>query len=169
MTTPRATNGARHDLVVLGIGNPILSDDGAGIRALAAIAARPRLPPGVRLIDGGTELNLLDEVAGCDALMVLDAANVGEPPGQVVRLDLHDGLRQAGPRTVHEVGLSTLLQDLLLLGEFPDRAVLFGIQPASVAPGTTLSPPVARGLDVLVRAALEELDQWATPWTEDER
>ncbi len=157
-----SVKGGIRDLVVLGIGNPILSDDGAGIHALVEIGRSEALPPGVRMVDGGTAgPQLLASVAGCDGLMVLDAVDVGGRPGDVVRLDLRGGLAGAMPRTVHDLGLETLLQDLRLLDEFPERTVLFGIQPASVELGTKLSPPVARGLGTLVSAALDELGQWA--------
>ena len=149
---------------MLGLGNSLLSDDGAGIHALATLERSGKLPPGVRLIDGGTAgPDLLPPVAGCDSLLVLDAVDVGGQPGDVVRLDLEGGAGRAGPRTIHEVGLETLLQDLALLGEFPRRAVLFGIQPASLSPGTGLSRPVGRGLETLVAAALDELWRWAQP------
>lgn len=165
MTTAEPGNGrvkdGTRDLVVLGIGNPLLSDDGAGIHALGAIGRAGTLPPGVRLVDGGTVgLQLLASVAGCDGLMVLDAVNVGGEPGEVVRLDLADGLGAMKPRTAHDLGLGTLLEDLRLLGQYPGRAVLFGIQAAKVEIGTRLSTAVARELPKLVRAALEELDLW---------
>jgi hydrogenase maturation protease len=118
----------------------------------------------VRLVDGGTAgPQLLPIVAGCDGLMVLDAVEIGGQPGDVVRVDLESGSGGLAPRTVHDLGLETLLQDLRLLGEFPKRAILFGIQPASIALGTGLSPPVAQGLARLVGAALDELARWAQP------
>lgn len=160
---PAARQGdERARFVVLGVGNPILSDDGAGILALEAVGRARRLPAGVRLVDAGTAgPGVLGAVAGCDGLLVLDAVDVGGPPGEVVRLDLADGTGWAAPRNAHELGLETLLQDLRLLGEFPRRAVLLGVQPATVAIGTGLSPPVAEALDRLVDAALDELSQWA--------
>ena len=158
---PKAGGADRGGIVVLGLGNSLLSDDGAGIHALCLLERTGELPPGVRLIDGGTVgPDLLPPVAGCDALLVLDAVDVGGQPGDVARLDLEGGAGRPGPRTIHEVGLETLLQDLALLGEFPRRAVLFGIQPASLSPGTGLSPPVERGLETLVGAALGELRRW---------
>ena len=150
--------------VVLGLGNSLMSDDGAGIHALALLERSSELPTGVRLVDGGTVgPDLLPPVAGCEALLVLDAVDFGGRPGDVVRLDLEGGAGRAGPRTIHEVGLETLLQDLALIREFPRRSVLFGIQPASLSPGTGLSPPVERGLEALAAAALEELRRWAQP------
>lgn len=161
-----ATGGTRRrdpDFVVLALGNAIRSDDGAGVHALEAMRQTARLPSGVRLVDGGTAAaGLLPQVAGCDGLMILDAVDAGGRPGDVVRLDLVAGVG-GGPQspTAHELGLRELLGDLRLLGAFPGHAVLFGIQPASLAPGTRLSPPVARALGTLVGAALGELAEWA--------
>lgn len=152
-------NGGR--FVVLGLGNAILSDDGAGIHALGKLRSSG-VPRGVALVDGGTAgAGLLDAVAGCEGLLVLDAVDVGGEPGDVVRINLEGGVGRPGPRTVHELGLETLLQDLRLLETFPSRAVLFGIQPEALGPGTGLSPPVAGSLDTMVAAALDELREWA--------
>lgn len=186
MTGPAGTKPENRVVVVLGMGNALLSDDGVGIHALAAIRASGRLPKAARLVDGGTAgPSLLQAVAGCDGLLVLDAADVGGEPGEVVRLDLHAGLRGSGPamRTVHDEALATLLGDLVILGEFPERAVLLGVQPASVTVGTTLSPSVARAVETVVEAALDELHRWmgssgegmgtgnanVESWTEDDR
>lgn len=178
----------RPDVVVLGLGNPLLSDDGLGIEALAALGRSPRLPGGVRLVDGGTAgAALLHALAGCDGLVVLDAVEAGRLPGEVVRVDLRRGLNartegDTAALTLHAAALATVLGDLILLRQMPDRAVLFGVQPARVSPGTSLSSAAARGVGVMVEAALDELGGWMASgecrgtgnanvkaWTEDDR
>jgi hydrogenase maturation protease len=162
MTDGRDDRAVAPSIVVLAMGNALLSDDGAGVKALGALAESAELPPGTRLVDGGTAgPTLLDTLAGCDRLLVLDAVEAGGEPGDVVRLDLRAGLNGGSAGTVHELGLTGLLADLVLLGHFPERAVLLGIQPGTVEVGTSLSPAVERGVRVAVQAALEELRQWA--------
>lgn len=163
----RADARPRPDFVVLGIGNPLLSDDGAGLLAMEAVRASPELPEGVRCLDGGTAgPGLLGDVAGCDGLLVLDAVDSGGQAGDVIRLDLRSGVGRPRPRTVHDLGLETLLQDLRLLGQFPERAVLIGLQPALLAVGIGLSPPVSRAVGVLAASALKELASWREASTE---
>lgn len=150
------------DLVVLGIGNPILGDDGAGIHALQRLERQASLPARTRLVDGGTAgPDLLEAVRGCSRLLVLDAVDVGGTPGDVIRLELDSPLAVGRPFTVHELGLATLLDDLRLLGELPASPILLGIQPGKIALGTALSPEVERGLEILIREVFGELRRWA--------
>lgn len=148
-------------VIVLGIGNPLLSDDGLGIHALRYLKADTRVPSGTRLLDGGTfGPELLAQVYGCRRLLLLDAIEVGSTPGTIVRVAL-DGICTAARKTsVHEFGINELLDDLRLLGEEPEQALILGIQPASVAIGTMLSREVLTALPALIDAALSQLMDW---------
>ncbi len=168
--TPRVWNAeapsiARENLstgvVVLGIGNPLLSDDGLGIHALEVLRSDVRLPLATRLLDGGTfGPELLSQVGGCRRLLLLDAVDVGSAPGTIVRVDLDGTLAVARKTSVHEFGINELLDDLRLLGEQPEHVLILGIQPASVAIGTSLSQDVLTAVPALLDAAVEQLMQW---------
>ena len=148
-------------IVVLGLGNTILSDDGAGIRAVEALRRDPRTPPDVELIDGGTKgLELACFASDASKLLLLDAVDVGEAPGMVVRIRGADLLGLPAGKTVHELGLADLLATLHLVAEQPIEIVLLGVQPAATALGTALSPAVEAAIEVLVEEALAQLVRW---------
>ncbi|WP_119331438.1 HyaD/HybD family hydrogenase maturation endopeptidase [Geobacter sulfurreducens] len=149
-------------ILVLGIGNLIMSDDGAGVRAVELIRERHPLPAGVTLLDGGTlGLDLLPRLDGVDRLLVVDAIDTGAPAGTLVRLEGED--IPAALRTKvspHQMGLQDLLAVADLQGNLPGEMVLWGIQYCSVEPGTDLSAPVSRALPLLVDQVLAELAAW---------
>ncbi|HUY98962.1 MAG TPA: HyaD/HybD family hydrogenase maturation endopeptidase [Thermomicrobiaceae bacterium] len=158
------------NIVVLGLGNLILSDEGLGVRAAHRLLADPRLPAGVEVIDGGTlGLELLSMAAGARRMLVLDAVDVEGEPGAFFRFD-HDKLRDlARGSTAHQLGVADLLAALRMMGQEPDEVVLLGLQPESLHLGTELTPAVAASLDGLVDAAVSELRRWDPPSEERHR
>jgi hydrogenase maturation protease len=141
-------------IVVLGVGNVLLSDEGVGVRAVEELGRRYALPPWVTLIDGGTSaMELLDDLAGCDLLVIADCVRAGNPPGTLLRL--RDEEIPALFRTKlspHQVGLPDVLATLAVTGEAPAHTLLFGVEPASLATGIGLSPPVTAVFPALVEA-----------------
>ena len=147
--------------VVLGLGSLIQSDDAVGIFALRQLAEDP-CPGGAELIEGGTKgLDLLPFIQGANRLIILDAVDVGEVPGTIVRLAGGDLGRLPGKGSVHELAVADLLMALRMLGQEPEEVVLLGIQPARIALGTSLSATVEVALPALVGAARGELARWA--------
>lgn len=149
-------------IAVLAIGNLVRKDEGVGVHALRAII--DRLPKGVEAHDGGTlGLNLLPALREVDWLLVLDAVNVGREPGTFVVLQA-DEIPAISPRklSVHEAGFLDVLAMLDLLGERPDRLVIHGVQPQTIAWGDDLSPPVAAALPRMIDASLALLRGWAS-------
>lgn len=149
-------------VLVLGIGNELLGDDGVGVEA-----AR-RLPPapGVEVLDGGTAgLMLLPYLAGRRALLVLDALSPSfGAPGTVVSLTGDQVRRGHGARaTAHDVGLVDALAAAELTGSAPGRLALVGVVPESVTTRWGLSPLVAGRLDAVLAAARTVLAGWGVP------
>lgn len=142
-------------LVVLGIGNMLLGDDGVGVHVLRALLAEQDagLPPDTDLVDGGTGgLSLLQIVRDTSALVLVDAVDVGAEPGSVHVLtgdDLYAGLVRL---SVHQLGASDLLSAARLIGGLPAQVVLVGVQPASLEPDVRLSPAVQAALPAAVDA-----------------
>ena len=155
--------------VVLGVGNVLLRDDGVGVRVVEALrsaaAADPAsLPAGTRLVDGGTlGLDLLDELEGARSLLVVDAADLAQPPGMVCVLrDPELAVVAASTRHGVEGGVSGLLGMARLMGWLPSRVALVGIQTDDTSGGTELSGGVAAALPraiEAVRAELRRLDE----------
>lgn len=146
-------------IVVLGIGNILMTDEGIGPHAIAALEARYVFPPEVELIDGGTSgMELIRHLAGADHLIVVDAVRVHQPPATVVRLTGHQV--PAFFRTKlspHQVGLSDLLATLVVLGENPGSVTLIGVQPVSFDMSMDLSPEVAAQMDTVVAMVVDDL------------
>jgi hydrogenase maturation protease len=149
-------------ILVLGIGNLVMSDDGVGVRVVQRLAERYRFPAGVTLLDGGTlGLDLLPRLEGVTRLLVVDAVETGKAPGTVVRLFGDEiPLALETKLSPHQMGLKDLLTVATLQDFDPEEMVLWGVQPEHIGMGMELSPAVAAQLDVLEENTLRELDRW---------
>ncbi|MBB1199430.1 HyaD/HybD family hydrogenase maturation endopeptidase [Enterobacteriaceae bacterium 89] len=136
-------------ILVLGIGNLLLSDEGVGVRIVEALEQRYLLPPHVEVLDGGTSgMELLDVMANRDHLIVADAVLTGDKPGSVVVL--HDDQIPAlfsQKVSPHQLGLADVLMALRLTGEFPRRLTLVGVVPQSLEPGIGLTSTVRQTIE----------------------
>jgi hydrogenase maturation protease len=149
------------EIAVLGLGNLMRTDDGAGVHAIQRLLGSGRLPPGVEVIEGGTlGLDLLPRLEGVSHLLAIDAVEFGAPPGTLARFANEDLQALPAGKSVHLLGFSDLLNGLHLLGRAPREIVLLGVQPKSTYWGITLSPQVAAALDKLIDAALFEIARW---------
>ena len=151
-------------IAILGVGNLLLSDDGAGIHAVRMLRRDARVRSVARIIDGGTVgTDLLAEVCGCENLLIVDAVDAGLPPGTTIRMDFSGpDPRKIETRNAHQSGIPGLLDDLRLLGQAPRQVVLVGVQPAVVGLGTKLSPEVASALGVVSAEVERQLDRWTS-------
>ncbi|WP_298438841.1 HyaD/HybD family hydrogenase maturation endopeptidase [Geobacter sp.] len=149
-------------VLVLGIGNLIMTDDGIGVRVVQRLAEGFRFPPGVELLDGGTlGLDLLPRLEGVERLLIVDAVETGKAPGTVMRLEGEEiPLAFRTKLSPHQMGLQDLLAVAELQGNLPAEMVLWGVQPASIEPGMELSPAVAERVEYLVDRVQAELAGW---------
>ena len=147
--------------LILGLGNLVHSDDGLGVHAIQSLQSNPDFPPGAVLMDGGTQgLALLPHISAFQRLLVIDALDVGEAPGTVVRLE-GDALKHLpGKPSVHQLGFADLMVALELLGETPEEIVMLGVQPQTIDWGTELSEPVRVALEALPGLVIEQLERW---------
>ena len=149
-------------MAIVGIGNNLLTDDGAGIHALQKVAL-DNADEDLACIDGGTVgLALLDRLSNLDGLIALDAMILGKSPGSVTVLqgeDMDMHLRnQRG--SVHEVGLSDLLDALRLRGELPEHRALIGIEPENMDWGTEPTAAVAAAVPEAAALARQLVHKW---------
>jgi hydrogenase maturation protease len=144
--------------VVLGLGNTLHSDDGIGPQAIERLRNDPRMPEDVALIEGGTlGLELLTYIWDCSYLLLLDAVDVGQPPGTLVRMASQELQTLTGKGSVHQLGVADLLVALRVLAQRQPTVVLLGVQPATTDWGTELSPAVEAVMGSLIEAAVAEL------------
>ena len=149
-------------VLVLGIGNLVMSDDGAGVRVVQKLQREYCFPDTVEIMDGGTlGLDLLPKLEGIGRLIVVDAVETGKQPGTCIRLtgaELPIALEtKVSP---HQMGLKDLLSVAELLGHQPGEMVLIGVQPGSIEMDTELTAAVEVKIDEMVSMVLNELDRW---------
>ena len=145
-------------ILVLGLGNILLRDEGVGVRVVEALQLTD-LPPDVEVFDGGTAgLDLLDVLADRRKVIVIDALQGDCEPGTVMRLDPED-LVPGDDQTVslHEIGLLETLAIARQLGTAPDEVVVIGVKPKDLGWGLSLSPQIARLVPDIVRLVLADL------------
>lgn len=150
------------NFLVLGLGNLLMNDDAAGLRALYALRERFVERPDLRFLDGGTlGLDLLGYIEWADKLLILDAIDIAASPGSVALIageDIDPVLeRKVSP---HQVGLQDLLAAAELLGDRPHDVTLLGIQAGNVDMAMCLTPEVEQGLERLVSAAAKIVEEF---------
>jgi hydrogenase maturation protease len=149
-------------VLVIGLGNPIMADDGLGLAALERLRLGWSLPESVRLVDGGTwGMNLLPLIEQAQRVVFLDAIDAGRPVGALVVLERHELPRFLALKlSPHQVDLKEVLALAELRGTLPEDLVAIGLQPGRLEMSWGLSPELECRLDGLVSAALEQLAAW---------
>jgi hydrogenase maturation protease len=149
-------------ILVLGLGNTIMTDDGFGVRVVEALLSRFRFHGEITLLDGGTlGLDLLPCLEEVERLLIVDAMEMQSPPGTVFHLEWGEVPRAfASKLSVHQVGIQELLAVSELLGHLPQDVVAWGVQPECTEMGTELTATVAAALEPVVAGVLEELRRW---------
>ena len=155
-------------VLVLGIGNTLLSDDGVGVHVIRSLEEDGRTPhtsDQIRLRDAGTlGLALLPEIADAKGLIIVDATNFGGQPGEVQlfedeRMDKILGVKRDTP---HEISMSDLISAARLSDSLPERRALIAIQPADTALGLDPTGAVAAAIPVARTIVSETIERWLT-------
>ncbi len=150
----------RNSVAVVGVGNPLMGDDGVGIAVIQELA-KESLPGGVELFDAGTTLlDLLPEVAHCRRIILVDCCRAGGEPGTLHRMPMQpDDWRTAPPgASLHELNVVHALQLHRIGGGQLNEVILIGIEPESVALREGLSPAVRKRLPAILAAVRQECE-----------
>ena len=145
--------------VVLGIGNTILTDEAAGVRAVEALERGWTLPANVVAIDGGTSgMEMIEDLSNLDFLVVLDVVKTGAAPGTVVKISGADiPVFFRSKLSPHQIALPDVLASLELLDTMPKEIVVLGVEFISLELGMEMTPTVAEKVPVLAAMAAAEL------------
>ncbi len=139
-------------IMVVGIGNLLMQDDGVGVHAIR-ILEELGLPEEIGLIDGGTHsYDLVDIFCESNKLIIVDAMQAGGEPGTIYRAPLEElGLKEADNDCIslHQLHFVDAMHMVNLLGHQP-QAIVFGVEPAAVDLGLELSPEVAKKMPRLI-------------------
>ncbi|UCV22732.1 HyaD/HybD family hydrogenase maturation endopeptidase [Ferribacterium limneticum] len=146
-------------IVVLGIGNILLTDEGVGVRTIEALERDYVLPADVEVIDGGTcGMEMLEQLENLDGLIVVDCVRCNQPPATPVLLKGDDvPVFFRTKLSPHQVSLSDVLASLEFTDRAPKSIAIVGMQPVSMALGLELSPEVAVKVPDLLAMTLAEL------------
>lgn len=144
-------------VAVIGIGNPLMGDDGAGVAVLDLLAKK--VPKGVELLDLGTGgMNLLHKLEGLDLAIIVDAVDFGGKPGQIkiFEPDDVDTSKELGV-SLHDADILKIIQLAKEMGKCPEKIFIAAIQPASVSPAMELSSGIKKKLPMLADEILKLL------------
>ena len=153
------TDSGRKKILVIGMGNVLMQDEGIGVRAVEELEQRYRIPAGVEVVDGGTTgMELFEPMREADILLIADAVNTGAPYGSLVRI-ANDEIPAFFQTKLsnHQLGVSDLLALLKLKGEMPEQVTIIGMVPHSLENRLGLTPEAEAGLAGMVRMLVAEL------------
>ncbi len=147
------------NILVVGLGNVLMQDEGIGVRAVEELESRYIIPKQVTVLDGGTAgMELFEPIRSCKHLLVADAVNTGDPMGTIVRI-ANDEIPAFFQTKLsnHQLGLSDLLALLQLKAEVPENVIIIGMVPYQLENKLGLTPESSAGLDEMVSDLVREL------------
>jgi hydrogenase maturation protease len=152
---------AMRTILVMGVGNPLMRDDGVGPRVIELLLTGYSFPDNVELVDAGTmSFMILDLLRGVDDLILVDAMQDTESPaGTVAVLSPEEIAPNQVKHSMHDVGIVDVLQAAELMERAP-KTVAIGVQIESIEQWVLeLSDPVAAAVPIAAAAVLGELKQ----------
>ena len=151
-----------NSIVVLGVGNILLTDEGLGVHVVEDLKANYTFTPQISLIDGGTMgMELLTYMRGMKKILLIDAVNGGEAPGTIYEFP-HRELEQyfTDHISVHEVGMQDILRIRAIQENPLEDAIVIGVEPESLDVGFEPSAPVQKALPEVRDRVLRVLREW---------
>ena len=162
VTTLRMTDTetVQAPVLVLGLGNILLQDEGVGVAVIERLQRRYRVPDEVELLDGGTSgMSLLEDMRKREYVIVVDAVRTGKPPGtEVVLTGDEVPAFLCNKVSPHQLALSDVLANLTLMNESPHHVTVIGMEPLSLDTHLGLSDLVASRLQALTDRVIEHIE-----------
>ena len=151
----------KKDILVLGIGNTMLRDEGIGVR-VAEKMMKMSLPPEVEVMDGGIKgLDLLYFIEGRKKVIVVDAVKAGAPPGTLFRFTDNDLAAKKGTlRSAHGIDFSDVIAVARFTGTKPAEVIFLGIEPEDLSVSMELSPKIEEMIPILINLVTKEIDAY---------
>ena len=165
--SPDNSSAPNDRLLVLGLGNALLKDEGLG-GYIAARLGELDLPSSVEVIDGGTSaLDILLLQKGLYKLIIVDAVRAGKEPGTIYkahwRTDQPGKLKTVCPQeehsriSLHQVGLLDALALVERIGCAPKEVILIGVEPKEIAPDLGLTEEIKQRVPAIIDTVLQEI------------
>lgn len=144
-------------VLVLGVGNILLSDEGAGVKAVEMLREQFKLPPQIDAVDGGTiGIELLPYFEGRSSIIFIDAVKTGHRPGTVTKIDDIPAYFQHRT-SPHQIGILDVLALSSLRDTPQPKTMMFGIEPKCLDTGIGISGEVQANMPYLVAKVVDEL------------
>ncbi len=149
----------KKQILILGIGNILLKDEGIGVRVAEKMMTMS-LPPDVEVLEGGVKgLDLLYYIEGRKKVVVVDAVKAGAPPGTLFRFTDKDLAAKKGVmRSAHGIDFSDVVAIAAFQGNKPE-IVFLGIEPESLDASMELSPLIEKNIPVLINLVMKEIEK----------
>ncbi len=146
-------------VVVLGIGNLLLKDEGVGVHLLHLLETTDLNYPNMELIDAGTSVDIPLILDKMDKLIILDAVNGGKEAGTIYHFTLEKiNSKENNALSFHQMGILESLKTLDLLGKKPKSTVVIGIEPKLIDWGMELSPEIEDKLPQMLQLIKREIN-----------
>lgn len=143
-------------VLVLGIGNLLLCDEGVGVHAAQSLMLS-QVPEGVVVLDIGTAiLDAIEELEDADFVIVIDAVKAGGTPGTVYRVPFSDMVRSESIASMHGFDLSRVLA--LAGRKTMPEVLVIGVEPGVIDWSMDLSPAVSRVFPAVIEQVRVEID-----------
>jgi hydrogenase maturation protease len=152
-------------VLVAGVGNRLMGDDGFGPRVIDILSATP-MPMNVEARDIGTAgVTIATDLSGYDLVVFLDAVDIEGEPGRLQKSEIvveEDGgdMAELSRFTLHEVGLEGLLKFAKAIGVLPPRVILIGCKPKTLSPTLEISPEVEDALDAAAEITMSIVEDF---------
>ncbi len=147
-------------ILIAGLGNLLLMDDGVGVHAVQELQKSP--PKGAKVVEVGTAvLDALYLIEWADKILAIDAMQAGGEPGTVYAFGTDDVDRGGIQTSLHELNLLAALG--FLKNKVKPEIVILGVEPERIDYGLELTPAVAAALPKLTAAAADIVQRWQEP------
>ena len=146
--------------IVLGLGNPLMSDEGIGIYLINRLAELSEQFPEVDFFDAGTGgITLLHLFEGRDRAIIIDCAYMDEEPGRMRKFtpDQVKSVKQLAHQSLHEQDIMKIIEMAKIMEQCPKEIVLFGIQPKTITLGQIISKELEKNIDSYIKVICDEL------------
>jgi hydrogenase maturation protease len=154
------------EIIVLGLGNPLMSDEGIGTFLVEQLQKQAHKFPKVEFVDAGTGgMNLLHWLSGRRKAIIIDCARMKTPPGTMIQFtpDQVESVKRLSHRSLHEADILKIIDLAKALNECPDEIIIFGIEPETIQPAQNLSETLARKVPDYLEKITQLLCDWLRP------
>jgi len=154
-----SNNDSLPKIIILGIGNILLKDEGVGVKVIERLKRDYKFPSNIELIDGGTAgFGLIDLLEGAEHLIIVDAVQGNDEPGSIYRFKFEDMPSSISKKfSPHQIGILETLTLKKMLGKIPDTTII-AIQPKDCSNwGTELTPEIENKIPDMINLVIEEV------------